>query len=124
LSLSRFKTAHEDAYTTSCPSGEKATALTNEEWPSNVLPHAPQSASFIYSILTIPSTWIGPKCSRRRTKPVLADRTGDERVARSWSVAIREGDDISTDEESPYRRRMSARMAEGALLLECLLTVS
>jgi hypothetical protein len=40
-----------DADATSCLSGEKATALTYEEWPSSVLRHVPVAASYSRTVL-------------------------------------------------------------------------
>jgi hypothetical protein len=41
-----------DADATSCLSGEKATALTQSEWPSSVLRHVPVAASYSRTVLS------------------------------------------------------------------------
>jgi hypothetical protein len=46
-----------DADATSCPSGEKATAMTESEWPSSVLRQASQSDCSMHRILTFCGTW-------------------------------------------------------------------
>ncbi|KAF2818069.1 hypothetical protein CC86DRAFT_337613, partial [Ophiobolus disseminans] len=52
VAASHSRTVLSDADATSCPSGEKATALTQEEWPSSVLRQVPVAASHSRTVLS------------------------------------------------------------------------
>jgi hypothetical protein len=43
----------QDAEATSCPSGENTTALTDLEWPSSTLRHAPVAVSHTRTVVSL-----------------------------------------------------------------------
>jgi hypothetical protein len=97
-----------DAEATSCPSGEKTTALTGSEWPSSTLRHASHSTSLPRIILTVCGT-----CSINAFRTMLASgekRRADEYIWRGASASI--GTNRSTN-WLVSRRNLATALSDG-----------